>query len=356
MEEKENKINITLIASLAFSLFSFIGLLISFVNYHPVEYDPVNWAFSEAGSRVALKFGDFISTSWPFIILYSLVAISVILLAISIKYRKVGTIAIVLLLLCGTMFLLSNSFFAYAKALASFNVYAEDVGNEYKFWFIQNYILVADSRLEVGAILASVFCFLGGLTAFVNYFSKESIDVKEMVEMAILVATAIVIDVIVHFIPNIPGQVGSVSFATLPLFIIALRHGPVKGFLCASFIYGLITCLTDGYGIWLYILDYFVAFSGVAIIGFFKKQILENGKDTYNLKGILLIILSVVLAGFVRLIGSGASSILNYNYTFGAALTVNSLYIGLSAVITGAMLVALYRPLLVINKRYPAGR
>ena len=84
--------------------------------------------------------------------------------------------------------------------------------------------------------------------------------VKDIAEIAILSALAIVLDRLVRIPLGATG--GSVNISMVPLYVIALRHGWFKSFIAGGVIYGLITCLFDGYGLICYPLEYFVAFGG----------------------------------------------------------------------------------------------
>ena len=119
---------------------------------------------------------------------------------------------------------------------------------------------------------------------------------------------------------------GSINFQMLPLMIIALRHGPQHGFIAGGIIYGLLTCLTDGYGFACYPFDYLIGFGSVAVMGFFRKFIFAKEQNNYNVKGILFILLAGALSTAVRYIGSNVSSIVVYGYTLEAALAYNAFY------------------------------
>ena len=103
-------------------------------------------------------------------------------------------------------------------------------------------------------------------------------DVRDMVEIAMLCALAIVLDRFLK-IPLGPTG-GSLNLSMVPIFFINLRHGWFKGFVAGGLIYGLITCLLDGYGMACYPLEYFMAgpilcFSVmVTFIGFSEPQYL----------------------------------------------------------------------------------
>lgn len=337
-------------------LLGFVGLAFPLVNGHGVIYNSADWTFEETPRithNVAMLFGMDGALVWPLIVVLSLIIIGIFLVVLTLLHKKLVMIAILLFFVSGVLLLLSNHFYAYANAISTAKAF--DLG-DYYYWYISSYITTVDARLEPGAIIMSTMCFLAAITGFALNSSKDRLNVRDMTEMGVLISLAIVLDIIFHYIPNIPGQVGSVSIALLPLYILSLRHGATKGLLASSFVYGLITCFTDNYGIWLYPLDYMVAFSGVAIIGLVKDHILNEKVNSYNFKGLALIFVSVMLAGLVRLVGSGASSILNYNYTFNSAVAVNGLYTILSSLACSILLMIMYKPIIQINKRFPVNK
>ena len=67
-------------------------------------------------------------------------------------------------------------------------------------------------------------------------------SVRDIAEIAILVALALGLDKLKI---SVGATGGSVNFAMFPLFVIALRHGPFKGFIAGGIVYGLISCLLD---------------------------------------------------------------------------------------------------------------
>ena len=367
MEEKRDSwfSNHSWILPLGIALLVFIGMALPLVQAHTVTYDPETWTFGEGPREsfgAGIMFGIGSAVAWPYLAFYGLVLIGVLLIVIGAILKDGETfvsISMFLFLIASVFFFLSNSAYGICNAMATVGNYrsyfgtpgtAEFNGNYY--WYIKEYVALADGRLGVGAILSGALSALACFTAFSFSMSKRKLDIRSMTEIAMLSAIAIVLDVIFHYIPSIPGQVGSISVALVPIFIIALRHGPARGFLAASFIYGLITCFTDGYGLWLYPLDYFVAYSGVAIIGFFAPHILGKDQKTYNVKGILLIFLGCLLGGVVRFIGSASSSMVNYGYSFTAA-TIANLYAFFSAFACAVVLSAFYGPLLRLNRRFP---
>lgn len=126
---------------------------------------------------------------------------------------------------------------------------------------------------------------------------------------AMMIALAICFDLLGKFVIvlQMPNG-GGVSLTMLPLIMITIicnyKYGLVSG---AAF--GVINCfLIDGYSFNLvsFILDYIIAFSGLAIVGIFAKQIKENPNKSKR-----YFILGVVLGLVIRLIASGFSGVIN---------------------------------------------
>ncbi|MBP5091283.1 MAG: energy-coupled thiamine transporter ThiT [Bacilli bacterium] len=356
------------IAAVIAGLLAFIGLAMPLVLTHGAALNPEEWGIEEAFKRAPLGaeilFGGKGAIVWPTLLLYIgiVIAIALILIGHFIKTEKQFLmVSLLLFVVIGVFFLVSASFYGFCNAQANVAEFAkrapgfEEGYNDNYYWFIKEYITVADSRLGVGAIWSAAFSFIAALSCFVASISEEKYSVHDITEIGVLTASAIVLDVIFHFIPNIPGQACSISIALLPLYLIALRHGAAKGFLASAIVYGLITCATDGYGFFLYPLDYFVGFAGVAVLGLFRPLILGKDQEGYNAKGIIFIVVGTILSAVIRLIGSGASSIVNYGYTVEAALIAN-LSIFISAGICAAIMVAIYGPLLKINRLFPVKR
>ena len=333
-------------------LLVFIGFVLPMVNYHPISYDPVNWTFAEE-ARITANVGSLFTgvTAWALLIPYIAVLIAVVLSFLSFLTKKLLSIAMVLYLASGLFLIFGNNLFAFSYAFNLRLNYLADLGSsENIYWFLKEALKVIDARAESGVVLSAAIAFVASVFSGATSISKEHISVREITEMGVLLSAAVIFDLLFHFIPNLPMQVGSVSIACLPLMIIALRQGPVKGFV-ATTLFGLLTCITDGYGIWLFPLDYFVAYSGVAIIGLFKEQIIGWGHEKLTVKAGVLIMVSALLAGHVRLIGSALSSIINYGYTLGPALLCN-LYGLVSALICGVLLILMYKPLTKLTNHF----
>lgn len=173
------------------------------------------------------------------------------------------------------------------------------------------------------------------------------ITIRDMIEIAMFVAIAIIFDMPFLKI-RIGSNGGSISLTMVPLFILAYRRGPLKALIGCGIIYGVITCLTDGWGFACYPFDYLIGYGSIAIAGFFGKLVLENKKKPM---GIVWIVVSVLVACFGRMIGSTLSSVILWEYKFIPALIYNVTYIGPSCIATIVALILLYPPLLEVNKR-----
>lgn len=206
---------------------------------------------------------------------------------------------------------------------------------------------------EIGDITFSytlpIICYFVSFGASLFISSKDAtFTSRDITEMGVLIAAAVGLNFIKLF-PMPTG--GSVNFQMLPLFLLALRRGPLKGFVAGGIIYGLITCLTDGYGFACFPFDYLVGFGSIAIFGFFSKLIFSMPKDT--IFGELLLFGVGTLSTFIRFVGGTVSSMVVYNYDFIAAATYNAPYIFISGGISLVVLIALFRPITRINERYP---
>ena len=102
---------------------------------------------------------------------------------------------------------------------------------------------------------------------------------REMVEIAFLIALAIVLD--------LAGiKIGHASFTMVPLFVLAYRHGVTKSLIVIAFIYAAVTLLTDGWAVDIrsLILDYSLGYGVISFAGFFAKKIFKSEKHTLNIK------------------------------------------------------------------------
>ena len=178
-------------------------------------------------------------------------------------------------------------------------------------------------------------------------------SLNDITEIAVLSAMAIVLDTFI----KIPiGQTGgSINCSIVPVFIIALRHGPFKAFIAGGIIYGLVTCLIDGYGFQTYPLEYLVAFGSTCILGFFGAYIYRSFTSKNKGKiviSILLTILSVALWGLIRWVAASIDSMLFYEVTFEGGLAYNAIYVLPTALADAILVAVLLTPLSTIAKRH----
>ena len=198
--------------------------------------------------------------------------------------------------------------------------------------------------------LGIAFSAIAALLSLSIYFVENPISTRDIAEEGILLSMAFILNLVgIRFVKG--G--GSVNLQMLPLFLIALRRGPAHGLICGGLIYGMVTCLTDGYGLQCYVFDYLIGFGAVLLLGLFRNQIFGEKQTGYNFKGLLFLFVGALIATTLRMIGSTASSMLLWNYKFIPAISYNLTYIPLSGLLAIAFIMALYGPLVKINKQFP---
>ena len=202
-----------------------------------------------------------------------------------------------------------------------------------------------EATAKWGLVVAVVFFILAAEAEFVVSYNDDKMTVRDIAEDGVLIAMAFILNLLRLF-PMPTG--GSVNFQMLPLFIIALRHGPVHSFLSAGLVYGVLTCLTDGYGLQFLILDYVIGFGSVTILGLFRKFIME-GATGYNLKGELFILLGGTLASVVRFAAGTLSSMINYEYDIATSMLYNVGYVFVSGGMALAALMIIYGPFVKLS-------
>lgn len=263
----------------------------------------------------------------------------------SIFKKDLMTAASLFFLLAMCMFILSKEFFK-ANGEEAIVKYAKIHGIEYDLANETFSVTLHDVSLSWGSALGIAFTNIAFAFTMAN---TEKHTIKQIVEEGVLIAVAFVL----NFIKIPLGPSGSINFQMLPLMIIALRHGPQHGFIAGGIVYGLLTCLTDGYGLVTYPFDYLIGFGSVAVMGFFRTLVFGKNQESYNFKGLLFIFVSGSLSTLVRFVGSTVSSIVVYNYDLVSALAYNALYIPLSGLAAIIVLMIMYGPLLKVNKRFP---
>ena len=178
--------------------------------------------------------------------------------------------------------------------------------------------------------------------------STFTFTIRDIIEIAIFVSIAVILDTFVKIPVTATG--GSVNIATLPLFFIALDKHWFKGFIASGIIFGLITCLLDGYGFVTYPLDYLLGFGSVCLLGFFSSLIkLEDGKAKF--KSYLFLSLGVTLAFVVRFIASTISGVVIYEVDIVGSMVYQLTYIIPSYIAVLLLINLLLEPFLKFSKK-----
>ncbi|MGH0594877.1 energy-coupled thiamine transporter ThiT [Bacillus pretiosus] len=130
-------------------------------------------------------------------------------------------------------------------------------------------------------------------------------NLQAMIESAILAAFALVIDILPLSI-KISATGGSISFAMIPIFIIAYRWGFKMAFL-GGLIWGLLQIVVGDAIIVTpiqVIIEYFVAFAFIGFAGLFyrpiQKALLTSNENNEGKKVIGYIILATFVGSFAR--------------------------------------------------------
>lgn len=311
------------------------------------------WAFERTGADRAGVFlnGLFSPFNWTALLPYMLLVVGIVISCVSFKRHDLYIIATFFYIVSGIFFLFGKHLYNLGLSLYYNSLNPVEGGASS---LIEDIASTFSTKLSFGYTFSAILSFVAALINFNAATQKEAMNIRDLTEVAIFSAVAIGLQFI-----KIPIGVtgGSVNLGIVPLFMIALRHGPIKGFIAGGLVYGLITCILDGYGLFTYPFDYLIGFGSVAILGYFRKFIFlkPGGKRTLvPVSGFIWIALGVTLGTAVRFIGSTLSSIVNYGYPFGAALAYNSIYIPVTGAIALGITEALYVPLAILNRRFPA--
>lgn len=216
---------------------------------------------------------------------------------------------------------------------------------------IENY---NSTKIAWGSGVSIACAALGAFSSLMGpkRFSKSE-SIRGISEDAVLIALAFVLNFI-----KLPIQAsGSINLQMLPLMIIALRRGPIHGFVCGGIVYGFLTCMTDGYGFFTFPFDYLIGFGSVAVMGIVRPWVFGE-KALWKRAWVaeLLILGAGVVATFIRFIGSSISSMVFYELSMKEAMLYNIVYIPVSGALAIAALMLLYPALFAVNKRYPVER
>ena len=198
-------------------------------------------------------------------------------------------------------------------------------------------------------VISIVASFLGAVLGIALAISKNAFTTYQIVEMAMLVSLAIVLD-----LPGLKIRIGasggSIGFTMLPLFVLVLRQGPIKGFIGAGIVYGFVTCILDGWGLVYYPFDYLLGYGSMALLGIFHPFILSMKIERFNIRGLIFLIIGVLVSISGRLIASTLSGMIYYELNFIDSLLYNIAYILPSAGIVLGLLIALYHPIIRMNR------
>ncbi|MFA5422019.1 MAG: energy-coupled thiamine transporter ThiT [Bacilli bacterium] len=213
---------------------------------------------------------------------------------------------------------------------------------------------LALSLIKTSHVASIMFSFMAALLALILANAKHAFTTYQIVEMAMLVSLAVVFD-----LPGLKIRIGaaggSIGLTMVPLLILALRQGPIKGFIGCGIVYGFATCVLDGWGLVYYPFDYLLGYGSLALLGIFSPLIFNPNITKFNVKGMLFLILGIFISIVGRLLAATLSGIIYYQYTFWASLLYNISYILPSAGIVLVVLVALYDPLIradrLLNQR-----
>ena len=134
-----------------------------------------------------------------------------------------------------------------------------------------------------------------------------------LVEVAIFSALALLLDVIPFLSFKLWAQGGSVSFAMVPVFLMAFRWG-IKGGVATGVLLGFYQVLTGAYVITVLqtFLDYFVAFGVIGIAGIVSRPVWKAIKAEKKKVFIFWIFIGCLVGSLLRFIGHFAAGIIFY--------------------------------------------
>ncbi|UOR13055.1 energy-coupled thiamine transporter ThiT [Halobacillus amylolyticus] len=131
----------------------------------------------------------------------------------------------------------------------------------------------------------------------------QSKRVLFMVEVAIFSALAILLDIIPFLSFKLWAQGGSVSFAMVPVFIMAFRWG-LRGGLLTGLLLGFYQILMGAYMITPLqtFLDYIVAFTVIGLAGIFAKPVWEAAQARHMKRLVVWIIAGAFVGSLFRFV------------------------------------------------------
>lgn len=180
-------------------------------------------------------------------------------------------------------------------------------------------------------------------------FFGRFITVRGMVEMAALIALAIVFDL--PFLKIRIGEAASFSLTMLPLIILALRFPIIDSFIGIGLIYGFITNLIDAYGLHTFPFDYLLAYGSLSIISLFTPLVFKKNKTV--ILNFMFLTLAVIAGVTLRILWSSVSSVLFYESTYWGGILYNGPPMAISGIVSLSMLFMLYQTLVMFHNQLP---
>lgn len=213
----------------------------------------------------------------------------------------------------------------------------------------ENLISIVISTIVVISLFFGVYFILKSIKSknkeesLEGFTNKRSKTIINIVETSILIAFAVVLELIFKLIPfmDMP-QGGSFSLAMLPILILSFRRGPFYGIL-GGIIFGIINLLIDGvlYHWTSFFLDYTLAFGLIGVAGIFNPLLKENSR-----RNIVFLVIGSIVGIFFRLSSTVLSGMIAFETPFVGSVIYNAPYILVSGLMCIVIIVALNRIIL----------
>ncbi|MCU9614674.1 energy-coupled thiamine transporter ThiT [Caldibacillus lycopersici] len=127
----------------------------------------------------------------------------------------------------------------------------------------------------------------------------RKMKLQTMIEVAIMAALALILDLL----PSIDlGPWISISFAMVPVFLVAFRWGFVPAFV-SGLIWGLLQVVIGDFyflSVIQFLMEYFLAFALIGFAGFFMPVIQKMFKERRIIKGIIYVIIATFVGSVAR--------------------------------------------------------
>lgn len=132
-----------------------------------------------------------------------------------------------------------------------------------------------------------------------------------LIEVAIFTALAMILDIVPFLKFKIWPAGGSISFAMIPIFIVAFRWG-IKGGLLSGLLWGILQAIYGGYIIhfWQGVIDYGVAFTVLGFAGLFATTVKQAVKNDELKKSFTYIMFGVLLGSALRFVAHFAAGVI----------------------------------------------